>query len=52
MVEFKPILPQGACYAIVIKSYQREIMTAEEFATAGRTVKTGLVASTVVSSWI
>ncbi|CCK69656.1 Dur3p KNAG_0C05580 [Huiozyma naganishii CBS 8797] len=36
----------------ILKRYQKEIMTAEEFSTAGRTVKTGLVASAVVSSWI
>ncbi|CAL9730680.1 urea active transporter [Monosporozyma unispora] len=36
----------------MLKRYQKEIMTAEEFSTAGRTVKTGLVASAVVSSWI
>ena len=49
----------GAVFAVgmiattnMLKRYQREIMTAEEFATAGRTVKTGLVASAVVSSWI
>lgn len=36
----------------MLKRYQKEVMTAEEFTTAGRTVKTGLVASAVVSSWI
>lgn len=35
----------------VLKRYQKEIITAEEFATAGRTVKTGLIAAAVVSSW-
>ncbi|AET39627.1 Dur3p Ecym_4595 [Eremothecium cymbalariae DBVPG len=35
----------------ILKRYQKEIITAEEFATAGRTVKTGLIASAVVSSW-
>lgn len=66
---FKPPLPQGAGYAIVLglgavfagmmvlttyllKRYQKEIITAEEFTTAGRSVKTGLVAAAVVSSWI
>ncbi|CAI5000746.1 AVN_HP_G0101950.mRNA.1.CDS.1 [Saccharomyces cerevisiae] len=69
MGEFKPPLPQGAGYAIVLglgavfagmmvlttyllKRYQKEIITAEEFTTAGRSVKTGLVAAAVVSSWI
>lgn len=35
----------------MLKRYQKEIITAEEFATAGRTVKTGLIAAAVVSSW-
>ncbi|KAK9236130.1 Sodium:solute symporter family-domain-containing protein [Lipomyces kononenkoae] len=35
----------------MLKRYQHERMTSEEFSTAGRTVKTGLVASAVVSSW-
>ncbi|SCU94936.1 LADA_0G12398g1_1 [Lachancea dasiensis] len=35
----------------MLKRYQKEIVTAEEFATAGRTVKTGLIAAAVVSSW-
>ncbi|RLV94276.1 Urea active transporter [Spathaspora sp. JA1] len=35
----------------VLRRYNREIMTAEEFATAGRSVKTGLISSAVVSSW-
>ncbi|RCK56376.1 Urea active transporter [Candida viswanathii] len=39
----------GTTYAL--KRYNKEIMTAEEFATAGRSVKTGLIASAVVSSW-
>ncbi|RCK60671.1 Urea active transporter [Candida viswanathii] len=34
-----------------LKRYNKEIMTAEEFATAGRSVKTGLIAAAVVSSW-
>lgn len=34
-----------------LRRYQREIMTSEEFSTAGRSVKTGLVAAAVVSSW-
>lgn len=69
MGEFKPPLPQGSGYAIILglgavfaagmvlttyilRRYQREIITAEEFSTAGRSVKTGLVAAAVVSSWI
>lgn len=36
---------------LVLKRYQREVITAEEFATAGRSVKTGLVSAAVVSSW-
>lgn len=31
--------------------YQNEVQTSEMFSTAGRTVRTGLVASAVVSSW-
>jgi urea-proton symporter len=31
--------------------YQHEVQTSEMFSTAGRTVKSGLVASAVVSSW-
>lgn len=34
-----------------LKRYQGEVQTSEMFSTAGRTVKTGLVASAVVSSW-
>lgn len=32
-------------------SYNNELQTSEHFSTAGRTVKSGLVASAVVSSW-
>ena len=35
----------------VLKRYNNELVTSEAFSTAGRTVKTGLVASAVVSSW-
>lgn len=35
----------------VLKRYQNEVQTSEMFSTAGRVVKTGLVASAVVSSW-
>lgn len=34
-----------------LRRYQREKVDSEEFATAGRSVKTGLIASAVVSSW-
>ncbi len=34
-----------------LKRYQNEVQTSEMFSTAGRTVKSGLVASAVVSSW-
>ncbi|KAL7269869.1 urea active transporter [Rhizina undulata] len=34
-----------------LKRYKNEVQTSEMFSTAGRTVKTGLVASAVVSSW-
>ncbi|KAK9383082.1 Sodium:solute symporter family-domain-containing protein [Kockiozyma suomiensis] len=35
----------------LLKRYQHENITSEEFSTAGRSVKTGLIASAVVSSW-
>ena len=35
----------------VLKRYNNELQTSEMFSTAGRTVKSGLVASAVVSSW-
>lgn len=35
----------------VLRRYNKEIITAEEFATAGRSVKTGLIAAAVCSSW-
>ncbi len=34
-----------------LRRYQKEIITSEEFATAGRSVKSGLIATAVVSSW-
>lgn len=34
-----------------LRRYNKEIMTAEEFATAGRSVKTYLLSAAVVSSW-
>ncbi|QLG70264.1 hypothetical protein HG535_0A02020 [Zygotorulaspora mrakii] len=35
----------------VLRRYQKEIITSEEFSTAGRSVKTGLISAAVVSSW-
>jgi len=35
----------------VLKRYRKEVQTSEMFTTAGRTVKSGLVGSAVVSSW-
>lgn len=35
----------------ILKRYNQEVQTSEMFSTAGRTVKSGLVASAVVSSW-
>ena len=35
----------------LLRRYQNEVQTSEMFSTAGRTVKSGLVASAVVSSW-
>jgi len=35
----------------VLRRYNNELQTSEVFSTAGRTVKSGLVASAVVSSW-
>jgi urea-proton symporter len=35
----------------MLKRYRSELQTSEAFNTAGRTVKSGLVASAVVSSW-
>lgn len=52
------LLGLGAVFALgmiattwLLKRYQNEVQTSEMFSTAGRTVKTGLVASAVVSSW-
>lgn len=52
------VIGLGAVFSIgmisitkMLKRYQKEIMTAEEFATAGRSVKTSLIAAAVVSSW-
>ncbi|WDK18266.1 sodium symporter family protein [Colletotrichum graminicola] len=52
------VLGLGLLFAIgmiattyVLKRYNRELQTSENFTTAGRTVKSGLVGSAVVSSW-
>ncbi|KAL2841372.1 Sodium:solute symporter family-domain-containing protein [Aspergillus pseudoustus] len=52
------IIGLGFAFALVmifitwaLKRYQHEVITSEMFSTAGRSVKSGLVASAVVSSW-
>ncbi|KAF2673037.1 urea active transporter [Microthyrium microscopicum] len=52
------ILGLGAAFALgmifttwALKRYNGELQTSEAFSTAGRTVKSGLVAAAVVSSW-
>ncbi|KAH6669534.1 urea active transporter-like protein [Halenospora varia] len=52
------VLGLGAVFALgmilvtwILKRYNHELQTSEMFSTAGRTVKSGLVASAVVSSW-
>ncbi|PSR80146.1 urea transporter [Coniella lustricola] len=52
------VLGLGALFALgmifvtfILRRYNREQQTSEMFTTAGRTVKSGLVASAVVSSW-
>lgn len=52
------VLGLGAAFALgmilvtfVLRRYNRELQTSEMFNTAGRTVKSGLVGSAVVSSW-
>jgi SSS family transporter len=52
------IVGLGFAFALVmifitwaLKRYQHEVITSEMFSTAGRSVKSGLVASAVVSSW-
>lgn len=45
-----PLVPQ-VFTTWVLKRYNNELQTSEMFSTAGRTVKSGLVASAVVSSW-
>ncbi|KAK0702973.1 Sodium:solute symporter family-domain-containing protein [Lasiosphaeria miniovina] len=52
------VLGLGAAFALgmilvtfILRRYNRELQTSEMFNTAGRTVKSGLVGSAVVSSW-
>ncbi|KAM7198472.1 Sodium:solute symporter family domain containing protein [Rhypophila sp. PSN 637] len=52
------VLGLGAFFALgmigvtfILRRYNRELQTSEMFNTAGRTVKSGLVGSAVVSSW-
>ncbi|KAI3406376.2 DUR3 [Candida oxycetoniae] len=52
------IVGMGAVFAAgmmlttyLLRRYNKEIITAEEFATAGRSVKSGLISAAVVSSW-
>ena len=44
-------LPLQVLVTWILKRYNHELQTSEMFSTAGRTVKSGLVASAVVSSW-
>lgn len=57
-VGYGVIVGLGFAFALVmigltfsLKRYQKEIVTSEEFTTAGRSVGKGLIASAVVSSW-
>ncbi|KAK0612511.1 Sodium:solute symporter family-domain-containing protein [Bombardia bombarda] len=57
-VGYGVVLGLGAVFALgmifvtfILKRYNRELQTSEMFNTAGRTVKSGLVGSAVVSSW-
>lgn len=57
-VGYGVVLGLGFAFAVgmvittyVLKRYNSEVQTSEMFSTAGRTVKSGLVASAVVSSW-
>jgi Na+/proline symporter len=52
------VLGIGALFALgmmfttwVLRRYNNELQTSEVFSTAGRSVKSGLVAAAVVSSW-
>ena len=44
-------MPEQVFTTWVLRRYNNELQTSEMFSTAGRTVKSGLVASAVVSSW-
>ena len=46
---FFSLLMSLVSYAV--KKFGNEAETSEQFATAGRTIKTGLIASSVVSAW-
>ncbi|KAK3500480.1 urea active transporter [Neurospora crassa] len=57
-VGYGVVIGLGALFALgmifvtfILKRYNRELQTSEMFNTAGRTVKSGLVGSAVVSSW-
>nr|POE79972.1 putative urea active transporter 1 [Quercus suber] len=56
MAERTPPLSQATGYGVILGlgflfAYNNELQTSEVFSTAGRTVKSGLVSSAVVSSW-
>ncbi|KAI6782551.1 uncharacterized protein J7T54_003562 [Emericellopsis cladophorae] len=57
-VGYGVVLGVGAAFALfmititfILKRFNNEVQTAEMFTTAGRSVKSGLVAAAVVSSW-
>ena len=57
-VGYGVVLGIGALFALgmmlttwVLRRYNNELQTSEVFSTAGRSVKSGLVAAAVVSSW-
>jgi Na+/proline symporter len=57
-VGYGVVLGVGALFALgmmlttwVLRRYNNELQTSEVFSTAGRSVKSGLVAAAVVSSW-
>ncbi|CUM65829.1 uncharacterized protein PRCAT00003478001 [Priceomyces carsonii] len=35
----------------ILRRYRKEILTSEEFSTAGRSIKVGLISASIVSSW-
>ncbi|KAI5966528.1 uncharacterized protein KGF55_000837 [Candida pseudojiufengensis] len=52
LMGFGAVLAIGMCLTtFMLRRYNKEIITSEEFATAGRSVKTGLISAAVVSSW-